>query len=353
MEIGSEFWLNDTEVACKVAKEPDMFQQYGTAVFTASGRSAIQLLLQEMNPICKTVLLPAYICESVIAPFVNQGYRCLFYELEKDLSPGIASCVRQEPIGIFLHLGYFGFHSDNGIQQLLRELKQTGTVIVEDVTHTLFSTYGRFCENDYYIASLRKWMGLPSGGMLASQNCRLSNRVEQNYEFAELRKEALALKQSYIRHQEPELKIRYLQLFALAEECLDREIAPVGMDEMSKQILCGIDWQELIQKRRENYRFLTEELKDRQEFVSVFETPDSDICPLFFPVFVKSEREQLRNYLREEQIYCPVHWKVPRWIDLAERQTTAWIYSRILSIPCDQRYGIEDMARVVTKIKEF
>ena len=64
--------------------------------------------------------------------------------------------------------GIFWFSTNDNLYTIISDLKSSGTIIVEDVTHTLFSKFERYPENDYYVASLRKWAGLPSGGFLAS-----------------------------------------------------------------------------------------------------------------------------------------------------------------------------------------
>ena len=72
---------------------------------------------------------------------------------------------------------------------------------------------------------------------------------------------------------------------------------------------------------------------------------DSD-TPIFLPIFMETkERDGLRKHLIEMGIYCPVHWPKPEGCE-------SNIYDLELSLICDQRYGIEDMKRIVSVIKE-
>lgn len=57
-------------------------------------------------------------------------------------------------LGLFLHMEYFGFDTNSNLTSVLQELKKQSTIIVEDVTHTLFSNINRFTENDYYVGSI-------------------------------------------------------------------------------------------------------------------------------------------------------------------------------------------------------
>ncbi|GLI51888.1 hypothetical protein TSYNTROOL_19740 [Tepidanaerobacter syntrophicus] len=47
------------------------------------------------------------------------------------------------------------------------------------------------------------------------------------------------------------------------------------------------------------------------------------------------------------------HLPVPKEIDISKYASSSNIYNNILSIPCDQRYDIEDMKRVAANIKSL
>lgn len=76
------------------------------------------------------------------------------------------------------------------------------------------------------------------------------------------------------------------------------------------------------------------------------EMGDRDV-PMFVPVLVKKQlRNELRQYLIKNEVYCPIHW--PSELGGADK-----LYDCELSLVCDQRYGIEDMKREMTLIREF
>ena len=67
-------------------------------------------------------------------------------------------------------------------------------------------------------------------------------------------------------------------------------------------------------------------------------------CPLFVPVLLEN-RDKVRKHLTENKIYCPVHWPKPEGAD-------SNIYDMELSLICDQRYGVNDMERIVSVLSE-
>ncbi|NMB96959.1 MAG: hypothetical protein GYA02_10175 [Clostridiaceae bacterium] len=356
-EIGSEFWLNSTPDEYNKYDEykneiPEWISKFGNVVLTLSGRGAISLLLKEIKVREKIALLPAYICESVILPFIQSGYTCYFYSVDTDLTPNQDNIISNyADIGVFVHMGYYGYPTNYGLQDIIKHLKQKSVIIVEDITQTLFSDYQRFEENDYYVASLRKWVGLPGGGFLASPKKDIKNPPRQSNEtFVKMRQEALTLKGRYISGGGKNLKPKYLELFSKSEELLSKDYEPYCMDDLSKALISKLDILQLKEKRCTNFRTLAYGMKYINYVEPVFSGLLSNVCPMFYPVYIKNIRDEVQQVLIQNQIYCPIHWPVPRQLKLDKFKNTLSIYKNILSIPCDQRYDSSDMERVVSTL---
>lgn len=355
-EIGSEFWLENLNYNLRINNTPSWLENYGDIIFTSSGRGAISLLLKQISPHYKTALLPAYICDSVISPFIEHGYTCFFYDVEKDLSPIINEEIYKN-IGIFLHMGYFGFSTNSSLLDIIQHFKKTSTVIIEDVTHTLFSDFERFKENDFYIGSIRKWFGIPSGGFLASstkkiKKTELIDELNDN-EFTLLRKEALICKRNYIESNNSGLKNIFLKLFSDAEEILDKDFTPYAIDDLSMKIIKSLNSESLVMRRRENFLTLVEGLKKIDYLQPLFSYLGKNECPLFFPILIEHNRDEIRRKLINEQIYCPIHWPIPIEVRKGNNPNAIKIYNSILSIPCDQRYDMNDMKRIINVLSNI
>lgn len=351
-EIGSEFWLEDCPIETHT-ELPRWLTKYGNTVLTSSGRGAITLLLQKVTPTSKTVLMPAYICHSVITPFIKYGYTCYFYEVAKDLTPKLESIESLENIGLFLHMGYFGYNTNSNLKSVLQELKKRSTIIVEDITHTLFSNFNRYIENDYYIGSIRKWLGVPSGGLLASTKTKLLEPNELHDEFIHLRKHALLLKGDYINNGDESLKELYLKKFEEAESLLEFDSHSYCIDPLSLSLIHSLDVDQLINKTRNNFQDLFKGLNELSFLsIPVGEVKD-EVCTLFCPVIIKKNRDLVRKKLINEKIYVAIHWPIPEPIIQLSPSKTIDIYQTILSIPCDYRYEKEDMDRIISVMKSI
>lgn len=74
--------------------------------------------------------------------------------------------------------------------------------------------------------------------------------------------------------------------------------------------------------------------------------------PLFVPVWIQSGiRDNLRRYLIEHSIYCPVHWPLSDLHIICDEAKQ--LYQSELSLVCDQRYVHFDMYRIVETIKNY
>lgn len=356
-EIGSEFALAELPRLPRPGAVPAVLSRWPNLVLTSSGRGAIRLALAALRETAahRTALLPAYCCQSMVDPFVRSGFRVSFYDVWKeDLAPDWDSLARMasRPVGVFLHMGYFGFPEDERLGDVIRDVKRTGTLVIEDVTHSLFSMPDRAPGNDFCVASLRKWIGIPSGGFLSSREpAKGSAELKPDPVFPSIRLAALRKKAEFMRTGDGRLKPSFLELFRAAEAAVDRDPAAYAIDDLSASILDGLQVEEIRTKRRENYAFLAGALRENPGVKVIFPHLPAGACPMFLPLYVPEGRDRLRQRLIRRRVYLPVHWPKPSQVDIRERPGTQGILNEIISVPVDQRYGLEEMRRIADLIR--
>lgn len=356
-EIGSEFWIEDLP-GRNIKGIPEWMNFGSYKHLTTTGRGALSQILAIINNQIKykIALLPDYICDSVIIPFLNAGYNCMFYNINKNLTVNISqlSEITEKNIGVFLHLGYYGFPTNNNLSKIIVKLKRKKTFIIEDVTHTFFSIYDRYLENDFYFASVRKWFSIPSGGYLGSVKPFYKIRLPDNNSYVVIREKAMKVKWNYISFGNEEYKSTYLDLFKKAEIMMNRDNQVYSIDSNSETILNSIDYHSSLNTRRYNFQELLSGFKSNNLIKPVFYDLPDYVFPLFFPIYINSKyRNALRNYLIEKKIFCPIHWPIPQIIQSYHYPKSNKIYNSILSIPCDQRYTKDDMHRIIKTINSY
>lgn len=357
-EIGSNFWMDRYQ---ELEHKEISLESLGVGIrdhaLLSTGRSAIAYVLNQLQtPEDKKVaLLPPFTCYTVIDPFIDAGYRVHFYEIDKGLTFNpermIKDVEKYRPSVVLVH-SYFGFNTLEPLQDTLAFLRDSGITLIEDVTHMLYSGF-RHTESDYYVGSFRKWAELPDGGFAISSNRSfLDKPVVPDNVLEEAKLKAFHAKYLYMVKDEGEKK-GFMELFQIADERLETQDAIYTIAPVSALLQANLDSMHLRHRRRENYQTLLEGLLGSEVLKPVFAHLPPEAVPLYFPVYVKKEREGFQAFLAEHSIYAPVVWPRPVPCENAIGEDAEWIYAHILSIPCDQRYGREEMAYILDVIQSF
>ena len=356
-EIGSNFWLNPyQDYNLTNLGTPLQFNCDGEDfVWLSTGRSAIMFAIQAIegiNPEIKRVaVLPSFTCDTVFESFLKLGYEVYYYPVEQNLtttSEAIWKTVQKHNASIVLFHRYFGFNTlDDQVDNMCDILRKQGRYTIEDCTQCLYSSIPR-AKSDFIVGSIRKWTGTPDGGFVVARKGKLPQKPKSSDELLEKEKiNASYAKYRYLFEHIGD-KGDMLAMYRKAEDILDSQDKIFAISQMSSKVQANLDKEELIRKRRENFAYLSDNLKEYVEPVFVFEQGN---VPLYFPILVK-DRASLQKHLVENSIYAPVVWpkdeKQPQQCEGAENA-----YQHLLCIPIDQRYGLDDMERIVSVIKEI
>lgn len=363
MEIGSEFWeASDT----------------GKKKYLLSGRTALEYIIRDIleKHHVASVLMPSYCCHTMIEPFIRHGIEVRFYDVYFEKSrglraelPGEWDALENHDNEIFYYMTYFGFSKLYGIN--LEVILKSYSLIIEDQTHSWLSgdesrEEGIFA--DYTYVSFRKWTGLYGIAGAKKINGRfIPDTGESGGNYTERRKEAMRLKEGFIEkqkslengiedEQEKELtqkcKKVFLAEFGDAEGYLKNDY--VGYTPTAECLLqfMSTDWDFIKEQRRSNADVLLQGLKGIPACTLIYESRKDTDTPLFVPILVNDNRDGLRKYLIEHEVYCPVHWPLSSYHEGISGRGKG-IYSEELSLICDQRYSREDMERVIRLIKDY
>ena len=343
MEIGSEFWgVPQSE------KENNLLN--GNVRHTLSGRTALELVARDLKAErgAKSIYIPAYCCESMIEPFKKQGYTIKRYAVEPYSKTIHRQIFTDHGCDAILLLDYFGFESEEtAVFAMIEKLR--GTAVILDKVQTAFTKTAAEENADYTVTSWRKWFfSCAATAEKKSGEWLVPELSGTNEKYISLRRNAAGLKADYIEKGTGE-KPKFLVPFREAEELLDADFSGYAAEGKSLEEIRHADVDFIISRRRENAKFIMDELKTMpQDMIRPLyaELGEKDV-PLFVPVLVKKEiREALRYHLIGKEVYCPIHW--PSELGGANK-----LYDGELSLVCDQRYSIEDIEHEITFIREF
>ena len=323
-----------------------VFDCFPNANYYADGRQALIDLYHSCE--WKRLWIPAYFCYDVIASLQDAGLVIMPYldwPEHHDCSKTLEYIQREglfRPTDAILLVNYFGMRAFRSPKLL------PVAAIVEDHTHDLIGDWAMNSQADWCIASLRKTLPVPEGGILWSPvGHRLPhapNRSKENERIAAIRWEAMKLKASYLAGEEIE-KDSFRARYVDTEEYFDR--APISsLDIGSHEYLKAFNVRDWYNRKYENWRLLRGLQKNDVRVL----IPEGIGCfPFSLTLLFDTplERDRIRKELIAHRIYPAILWNVP---DSADRDV-ADFSRRMLSIHCDGRYNAEDMQQMKSIIE--
>ncbi len=321
---------------------------FPSANYYADGRQALIHLYRSQG--WQRLWVPEYFCYDVVASLMEAGLDLVLYTdcpSYHDDDKTLEAIWRKglfRPMDALLRVNYFGMRSYRSPEKL------PVAAIVEDHTHDLIGDWAFKSQADWCIASLRKTLPVPEGGMLWSPvGLRLPEEPkssEKKERISAIRWNAMKLKDRYLAGEDIE-KATFRAGFTDTEEYFDH--APISaLDRESQEYLVQFDIRDWYNRKRANWLLLSDIEK---EGVTVIR-PESIGCYPFSLVLLfnsSNERDRIRKELIDHQIYPAVLWIVPNPTD-----SDVFKFSRgMLSIHCDARYTKEEILQMKSIIESI
>lgn len=351
-EIGSYFDIAPENL--KNVKNITTFMPFGDAMYLSTCRSAIDIVIKDIKTNDKIALLPGFTCHAVVEPFIKNGYKVIPYFITTGLFVNMKDLTRKieefHPKVILIH-DYFGFDSNKELRSgYFRQLViKNGITVINDQTQSMFSKYEPISGN-YYLGSIRKWMGIPDGAFLLGYSGEIN--YKEDIELEDAKKKAMVYKNKFLFDNEG-TKENVLENYRYAEKVLDSRNIPYAISETSKYLIDLYDLDDMKKKRQENGQTLLNAITENDKLLFPFNEICSDEVPFYIPIFVKEKRKELQSYLAKNNVFATVIWGCPNeFVDCIDSETRM-IYERILCIPCDQRYSLDDMKYICDIINSF
>ena len=299
----------------------------------ANARSALAALVEATAP--PKVWLPAYICAEM-ADAVPAG-KLAFYPVGDGLTPDIGVLESSaRPGDLVLAVNFFGRAPAREFLDFVGQ--RTDLVVVEDCAHSIDT--GVPAWGHWRLFSPRKLMGVPDGGLLIPSRPQTIIPTGLASEFD------MAIFEAALRRFEDEEETRNASWHAAnqARESAG-QISNRRMSRLSRTLLGLLDPGPVIRRRKENFAALQERLA---QFAFLKDRVPAYV-PFGFPVRVDSRRRHgILSALSARGIFAACHWNdlpSPAGMFPAEHQLAA----ELITLPCDQRYGPEDMAQVAAE----
>lgn len=316
--IGGYFELADYE-------DQHVFPINGVMLNTA--RNALEYILLQL-PDVKKLFIPYYTCEAVIEPLAKLSIPFEFYHINSSLE--IDDDISLNEGDYIIVNNYFGL-KDDYIESMSNKFADK---LIVDNAQALFSPVFPTLKAIY---SCRKFLGCADGGIAVGVSD--SQSISLDYDESSLHNDHLFIRKEF----GAEKGFRNYQ----SNESLLNNQSVLKMSLFTWDILNHIDYDKVIKKRRNNYLYLHNALQDINSLH--LPTMESFKCPMVYPYYC--DNVGLRQYLISNSIFVARYWpNVLEWVTPNDLEYS--LTENIIPLPIDQRYGLEDMDKIIRVIKD-
>lgn len=330
--IGGPFSTVDT------CREQNILKVYDKEMsLVGSGRIALYIILNSIlknKNVNRTIWLPAYYCNIGWEIANNLGFIVKYYPVMYEDGRYCIELSNVNAGDVVLFLNYYGFNQKH-VQEKLKEVKQRGCTLIEDITHSLLSD-NKSCFSDYYFGSLRKWTGVFTGGLLYGDDLNNSSKTANN----ELVLHYKSFMEDYHEYLNTGFGNRdyFRECFYKVEQIISGNYEDKAMYNRDIKLIGKWNIRRVISKRIQNAQYLIDSIKNKN--VLMFDSISNGDVPFFLPIYIE-KRDLVCKALDAREIYCSVLWQRPQCCN--ERCN---LYDNEFGLVCDERYSLSDMRRI-------
>lgn len=290
-----------------------------------SGRNALEYILKSI-PIVQRLYIPYYTCDVVLEPINKLGIPYGYYRIDGHLE--LADEIKLDKDEYLLVTNYFGI-KDAYIKKLA---KQYGKQLIVDNAQAL---YAEPLEGIKTIYSPRKFVGIPDGGIAY---------IDNGLDIADMEQDVSYNRCSHLlKRLDLGAEAGYNDFRANSRQLVNQPIR--RMSNLSWNLLQGIDFEEVMKRRRKNFMQLHQALSS----INRLHIPETETfaCPMVYPLYISDMT--LKKRLIENKIFVATYWpNVLEWC--REGMLEHELANKVIAIPIDQRYENEDMDRIINII---
>jgi hypothetical protein len=298
----------------------------------------------------KKILLPTYLCPTIVTTLEERGLVCDYYQINPDFSIDLDDLTQKSvDYQAVYFINYFGFLHPPAVRNYLANLRQKGALVVEDNAQAGFTSHNT---GDFIFNSMRKMAAFDGGYLLTSFDVmpyvnKYQGRPNRRLPvIREYRKRLAAyLFQGTGNHDE------LVKMYELAEKYYDSDLVVEG-DLQEKEQIERLDWKGIKQIRRENYAYMLSLISGISELSPVYPALQEDNMPLGVPVYVSDvSRDWLIAELGNAGIGLTVHWdELLRDPRLNWNRVAVDMAGKILTLVIDQRTSHKQMDYLVQNL---
>lgn len=264
-------------------------EYYSNLLALNTGRNALLYVLKARK--IEKIYIPYYLCDTVSEICKKYKYEFEYYHVDKAFKPIFSKQLKKSEY-IYI-VNYFGQVSNSELLKYKVEYKN----VIFDNVQAFFQKPVKGIDTIY---SCRKFFGVPDGAYLYS-NKNISKTLEQDFSYNRMN--------FLLGRFEKSANEFYSEYSANNNFFMNEPIKQ--MSKITKNIMKGIDYDYVINKRNQNFSYLSERLSSINKLNIKF-----SVGPFAYPLYLENGSE-IRKKLQEKKVHIPTLW--PDVFDLCKK----------------------------------
>lgn len=301
-------------------------EYHKNAIRLNTGRNAFEYILKAKA--YKKVYLPFYTCDVMLEPIKKLNISYEFYSIQNTFEP-IFDFYKVLLNEVFVYTNYFGI-----CNHIVKEVSEQCENLIIDNSQAFFSIPLPDVDTFY---SARKFFGIADGAYLYT-NKQLNENLEIDISYQRF------------EHLLGRIDIgaeAFYNQFKRNDDLLKNQ--PIKqMSNLTRTLLSTINYQNVYNKRQNNFLFLHSYLKSVNELDLNI---DLDSSAMIYPFLIKNGNK-IKNYLIKNKVFVATYWpEVCKFLDANGLEM--YLCENLICIPIDQRYDENDMERIINLILKY
>jgi len=297
--------------------------------FTFGGYYSLIAIIDEIKPkfdAHSIVLLPSYLCPSILKPFISKGIQYKFYKIDENLFVDVDYLISiiDEKVKAVYFIDYFGASQRERLQPVLEVLSLKKITLIQDVVQCLQIRKEQLF-GDYIFNSFRKLLPFEGSILLSKRKMNIDFRGSSN-KYIEYKRIGQFLRYFHIKYNLGSSK-HFLSFFRKAEDCYYKNDI-LRMPKFNFRQLNKYDIEFIANKQKYYFSQLFNAFSDKVPGL----LHKNNFVPLGFVIKIDG-RDSVRGYLFKQNIFSPIHWILPVEIDVKVFSKSINLSSLILTLP--------------------
>jgi hypothetical protein len=258
--------------------------------FFAQGRTAfyyglLKLKIKKENKI----LIPNYICKSLLTPIIKLNINYSFYNIDDNFTFNLSEIKKKVLVNDYLLIVHY-FGQPQNINRILNFCKKNSIKLIEDNAHGYSGKFrGKFLGTfgEIGFSSPRKILNIDTGGIFYYKKNIISSRLDKYYLSNFLMLKNILKKipfYNYFKNRFYNQSNFYFSRIAKLENTLINYSADIN----SNNLISRANWNLLGSIRRKRWCKIVKVLK-KKDCTPIWRLPLADTCPWLVPFYAKNK----------------------------------------------------------------